>query len=102
VAVSILARTVASGGHGSDTELFPCPAEDDHQENGLGHFWTLAGKGERECWARNGPKQGKYIFFFQKYFLFSVSKDPLLFYKIFCRFKIVYENLKLFSLLHNK
>jgi hypothetical protein len=64
-------RTAASGGHGSDTELFPCPEEDDDQENGQGRFWTLAGKGEGKSWAGNGPKQGRFSFF-SNFFLFSV------------------------------
>jgi hypothetical protein len=84
-AAAILAddgRAVASGGLASDTELFPCPEEDDDPENGLGHFWTSAAKRERESWAGNGPKQGKFtFFFFQKYFLFLFFQNPLLLYK---------------------
>jgi hypothetical protein len=106
-ATAILAddgRAVASGGLASDTELFPCPEEDDDPENGLGRFRTSARKEERERelgWKR--PKAREvYFFSFKSIFYFCFSKILCYFIKRVCRFKIIYENLKLLSLLHNK
>jgi hypothetical protein len=67
---------------GSTTAAAPpsCLALREVEDEAVG--WLGFGEGrKKESWAGNGPKQGKYIFFSQKYFLFSVSKDPLLFYK---------------------
>jgi hypothetical protein len=84
-ATAILAddgRAVASGGLASDTELFPCPEEDDDPENGLGRFWTSARKEERErVGLETAQSKGSLLFFFQKYFLFLFFQNPLLLYK---------------------
>jgi hypothetical protein len=60
------------------------------------------GKERRRVGLETAQSKGSYFFSFKTIFYFYFSKILCYFIKRVCRFKIIYENLKLFSHLHNK
>jgi hypothetical protein len=99
----------ASGDDGSSTELLHCSSKTTTRVGGLGLCWAAICcaarqiREVREGIGQNRPRAWKVYFFLSKVFSISVFKKILCYFiRRVCRFKIVYENLKLFSLLHNK
>jgi hypothetical protein len=43
--------------------------------------WAAGWEGEGKSWAGNGPKQGRFSFFFKIFFYFLFSQNPLRLYE---------------------